>query len=50
MVAAVDTRDYWRDVAQSPADQGYHWKPQRGDLRADRTGHGQAMMKLMPVR
>ena len=23
--AVDDTRDYWRTVAQSPADQGYHW-------------------------
>jgi hypothetical protein len=24
-VAVVETRDFWRTVAQSPADQNYHW-------------------------
>ncbi|WP_372846224.1 sialate O-acetylesterase, partial [Pontiella sp.] len=24
-VYTVDTRDFWRDYADSPADQGYHW-------------------------
>ena len=24
-VAVVDTRDFWRDAAVSPADQSYHW-------------------------
>ncbi|MCF7957588.1 MAG: putative Ig domain-containing protein, partial [Phycisphaerae bacterium] len=24
-VAVIDTRDFWRTVAESPADQGYHW-------------------------
>jgi len=24
-VTAIDTQDFWRPVAESPADQGYHW-------------------------
>ena len=24
-VAVIDSRDFWRDAAVSPADQGYHW-------------------------
>ena len=24
-VAVVDTREFWREVSESPADQGYHW-------------------------
>ncbi|WP_353415664.1 DUF6288 domain-containing protein, partial [Haloferula helveola] len=24
-VAVVDTREFWREASESPADQGYHW-------------------------
>jgi alpha-galactosidase len=49
-VSAVDTRDYWRDVAQSPADQGYHWNRNAETYVLIGNGMGQAMTKLMPPR
>ncbi len=46
-VGAVETRDYWRTVEQSPADQGYHWNRNAETYFLIGEGMGKAIQKLV---
>ena len=44
---AVETRGYWRDAADSPADQGYHWNRSAETYFLIGNGMGEAMVQLI---
>ncbi len=47
-VAVVDTRDFWRDAAVSPASQGYHWNRNSETYFLIGQSMAQEMNALMP--
>jgi len=46
-VLTVDTRDFWRSVEQSPANQGYHYNRNAETYRLVGDALGQAMVNLL---
>jgi len=46
-VAVVDTQDFWRSVAESPADQGYHWNRNAESYYLIGEAMGEAMSDLI---
>lgn len=46
-VRAVDTRDFWRATALSPADQGYHWNRNAESYLLIGHGMGMAIRELV---
>ncbi|GEM_PF-570889 len=46
-VAVVDTQDFWRSVAESPADQGYHWNRNAETYYLIGEAMGEAMSDLI---
>lgn len=48
-VAAIDTRDFWRDQSQSPANQSYHWNRNAETYFLIGESMGKAMIKLLPA-
>jgi hypothetical protein len=46
-VVAVETRDFWRDAEDSPADQGYHWNRNAETYFLIGNGMGEAMVQLL---
>jgi len=46
-VRAVETRDFWRPVASSPADQGYHWNRSAETYLLIGQGMGRAIKELV---
>ncbi|MCF7955572.1 MAG: sialate O-acetylesterase [Phycisphaerae bacterium] len=46
-VAVDDTRPYWREVAVSPADQGYHWNRSAETYFLIGQGMGEGMADLL---
>ena len=47
-VAAVETRDFFREANVSPSRQGYHWNGNAESYFLIGDAMGQAMLKLMP--
>jgi alpha-galactosidase len=47
-VGFVPTREFWRPVEASPANQGYHWNRNAETYWLIGTGLGQAMLGLEP--
>jgi hypothetical protein len=47
-VAVIDTRDFWRDAAGSPADQNYHWNRNAGTYFLIGQAMAQEMAALIP--
>lgn len=48
-VAVVDTRGFWRDANQSPADQSYQWNSNGETYYLIGEGMGEAMTSLLAV-
>jgi alpha-galactosidase len=48
-VSAVETRDFWRDLSVSPADQGYHWNRNAETFFLIGNAMGTAMLDLIEL-
>lgn len=48
-VKTMDTRGYWRDVAESPMDQGYHYHHNAETYMLTGDALGRGMLDLLPV-
>jgi hypothetical protein len=46
-VMTMDTRDYWREVGESPANQGYHYNRNAETFMLVGDAMGRAMVKLL---
>ena len=46
-VAFVGTKAFWRDVADSPNNQGYHWNSNAETYTLIGEGMGEAMLRLL---
>ena len=49
-VAFVSTKTFWRDVEQSPSNQGYHWNTNAETYYLIGEAMGQAMKALLNVK
>ena len=46
-VFTVETRDFWRDANDSPADQSYHWNRNAETYFLIGNGMGEAMVEIL---